>query len=64
MKGVDLVQCLRQRQVNLPAILITSSATDDIRRSAARAGIRQVLEKPLEGSSLLDSIHAALEFTA
>lgn len=60
MNGVDLVKCLRRRQVDLPAILITAKVTDDMRRSAARAGIRQVLEKPLEDSSLVDSIRGAL----
>jgi two-component system, LuxR family, response regulator FixJ len=61
MNGVDLVKCLRRRHVDLPAILITAKATDEMRRNAARAGIRQVLEKPLEDSSLVDSIRGALE---
>lgn len=60
MNGVDLIRCLRRRKIDLPAILITAKATDDMRRSAARAGIRQVLEKPLEDSSLVDSIRGAL----
>jgi FixJ family two-component response regulator len=60
MTGLDLVRALRGRAVDLPAILITAKATDDIRRNAARAGIRNVLEKPLEDSSLLDSIRGAL----
>ncbi len=64
MNGVDLVKCLRRRHVDLPAILITAKATDAMRRSAAQAGFRQVLEKPLEDSSLLDSIRGALEVTA
>ncbi len=63
MNGVDLVKCLRHRRVDLPAILITAKATDVIRRSAARAGFRQVLEKPLDDSSLVDSIRVALEAT-
>lgn len=64
MNGVDLVHSLRRRKVDLPAILITSSATGDMRRSAARAGIRHILEKPLEDSSLVDSIHGVLEAMA
>ena len=64
MNGVDLVRSLRKRHVDLPAILITAKATDDLRRSAAGAGIRQVLEKPLEDSSLVDSIWGALSVPA
>ena len=60
MNGVELVNRLRRRDVALPAILITAKATDDLRRRAARAGFARVLEKPLEDSSLVDSIRGAL----
>jgi FixJ family two-component response regulator len=60
MNGVELIDALRLRHVDLPAILITAKATDDLRRRAARAGFRQVLEKPLEDGSLVDSIRGAL----
>jgi FixJ family two-component response regulator len=60
MDGVDLVEALRRRRVDLPAILITAKATGEVRRRAACAGFRQVLEKPLEDGSLVDSIRRAL----
>jgi FixJ family two-component response regulator len=60
MNGIDLVRSLRRRKVELPVILITAKATEDMRRSAARAGVRRVLEKPLDDSSLLDSIRLAI----
>jgi FixJ family two-component response regulator len=60
MNGVELIDALRRRHVDLPAILITAKATDELRRRAARAGFRQVLEKPLEDGSLFDSIRGAL----
>lgn len=60
MNGVELVDCLRQRDVLLPAILITSKASHALRDRAHRAGIGRVLEKPLDDSSLADSIRAAL----
>ena len=60
MTGVELVDRLRLRHVDLPAILITAKATDDLRRRAAGAGFRQVLEKPLEDGSLVESIRGAL----
>ena len=64
MNGVELVRQLRRRHIDLPAILITAKVTDEVRQRAARAGFRQVLEKPLEDGSLLDSIHGALAATA
>jgi FixJ family two-component response regulator len=64
MDGVELVKRLRGRDIDLPVILITAKATDHIRRSAARAGVQDVLEKPLEDSSLMDSIRVALSAPA
>jgi two-component system response regulator FixJ len=60
MNGVELVSRLRRRHVDLPAILITAKLTQDLRRRATRAGFKQVLEKPLEDGSLVDSIRGAL----
>jgi FixJ family two-component response regulator len=60
MNGIDLVRCLRRRDVSWPAILISAKPTDDMRSSARRAGIDRVLAKPLEDSSLVDSIREAL----
>lgn len=60
MNGVELVDRLRLRGIDIPAILITGKATDDIRRSARHAGFLSVLEKPLDDSSLLDGIRGAL----
>jgi two-component system, LuxR family, response regulator FixJ len=64
MNGVELMDRLRRRLVKLPAILITARATDDMRKRAARSGFRQVIEKPLEDSTLLDSIRGALGTSA
>jgi FixJ family two-component response regulator len=64
MNGVELMDRLRRRLVELPAILITARATDDMRRRAARSGFRQVIEKPLEDGTLLDSIRGALNTSA
>lgn len=64
MNGVELLDRLHRRLVKIPAILITARATDDIRNRAARSGFRQVLEKPLEDSTLVDSIRGALDTPA
>ena len=60
MNGIDLVGRLRRRRVSMPAILITAKVTEGMRRSAARAGIGLVLEKPLGDASLLEGIRGAL----
>jgi two-component system response regulator FixJ len=60
MNGVELMERLRRRAVKLPAILITARATKDMHKRAAHSGFRQVLEKPLEDSTLVDSIFGAL----
>jgi two-component system response regulator FixJ len=56
MNGVELMERLRRRAVKLPAILITARATKDMHKRATQSGFRQVLEKPLEDSTLVDSI--------
>jgi FixJ family two-component response regulator len=60
MTGVELIDRLRGRHLDFPAILITAKATQDVHERAARSGVRQVLEKPLEDSQLVDSIRSAL----
>lgn len=60
MDGITLVERLRQRHVTLPALLITARNSPALRERALRSGFRQVLEKPLEDSSLVDGLRHAL----
>lgn len=60
MTGIELIEELRRRSVNLPAILITAQADPGMRDLARRSGFHAVLEKPLSDGALLDSIRAAL----
>lgn len=60
MDGLELVGQLRDRAIDLPAILITARPTDDLYRRASYAGCRGVIEKPFEDGSLLDGIRDAL----
>jgi FixJ family two-component response regulator len=60
MNGLELVDRLRGRHVGLPAILITGKADQDLRHRAASAGVRLVLEKPLEDGALVEGIRSAL----
>ncbi|WFP65821.1 MULTISPECIES: response regulator [unclassified Mesorhizobium] len=60
VNGLELLQRLRNGQVRLPAILITSSPSKMLRESAAAAGI-PIVEKPFFNHTLSDSIRGALE---
>lgn len=58
MNGLELVDELRKRHVSLPAVLVTAFPSTDVRNRAAEAGIA-VLEKPVFGNRLVDSIQQA-----
>ncbi len=56
--GLAVLAELRGRGVTMPAILITSVPTESIRRRAAEAGV-PIVEKPIFGNGLIDTIRAA-----
>ena len=60
MTGLELVDQLRDRQISIPAILITANPTEILRNRAAAAGI-SIIDKPLLGDRLLDAIRKALD---
>jgi two-component system response regulator FixJ len=60
MDAFQLMSQLRTRNIRLPAILLTSHATADLRARANAAGIRLVLEKPLLGNPLPISVLTVL----
>ena len=60
MNGLELVAHLRDRNVLIPAILITPAPSENLRNRAAAAGV-PIVEKPLLGSRLLDSIRMAFD---
>lgn len=59
MSGLDVLQTLRDRDVSLPAILITSNPTPGVRAWAGRLQA-QLVEKPLLDDLLLGHIHRIL----
>ncbi len=59
MTGLDLVAALRTRRIALPAILLTTNPSTNLRQRAERAGV-PMIEKPLLGDSLINGILAAL----
>jgi two-component system, LuxR family, response regulator FixJ len=60
MNGMELVTRLRDLQISIPAILITSLPSENLRKRAAAAGVL-IVEKPLLGSDLLDAIRKAFD---
>ncbi len=60
MNGLELVAQLRNRDISIPAILITPAPSESLRDRAAAAGVA-IVEKPLLGSLLLDSIREAFD---
>ncbi|TAJ72005.1 MAG: response regulator [Phenylobacterium sp.] len=60
VSGLATLRQLRDRQVDMPAILVTSHPNAPLREAAARAGT-PILEKPLLGETLVAAIHRLLE---
>jgi two-component system, LuxR family, response regulator FixJ len=60
MNGLELIAQLRDRDVLIPAILITSAPSENLRNRAAAAEV-SIVEKPLLGSHLLVSIRMAFD---
>ncbi len=61
MDGFAVTQELLARGIAAPIILIAAEVNDRVRGRAARAGIAQVLEKPLQGTVLSDAIRLAMQ---
>jgi two-component system, LuxR family, response regulator FixJ len=59
--GLDLVAELRNRQVWVPAILITTHPSRALIAQSDKAGV-PIVEKPLLGNALLDKIRSLLAF--
>jgi FixJ family two-component response regulator len=62
LNGLDLLLELRKRDVDLPAILITTHPNIAVRLRAARAGVT-LIEKPLLTDTLFQGIRAAVDLS-
>lgn len=60
MGGLELVEALHRRGLDIPTILITARPSSRLLLRAGGMGIRWVLEKPLSDGALLDCIRRAL----
>lgn len=60
ISGLDTLRQLRARQVALPALFVTSHPKPSFRDAAAKAGA-PIVEKPLEGATLISAIQLLLD---
>ena len=60
ISGLDTLRLLRARQNVLPAVLVTSHPKPAFREAAALAGA-PIVEKPLEGETLISAIQEVLD---
>ena len=60
ISGLDTLRQLRARSVALPAVFVTSPPKPAFREAAARAGA-PIIEKPLEGETLISAIQRVLD---
>jgi two-component system, LuxR family, response regulator FixJ len=61
MNGMELVQRLRQLQVEIPIIVMTGHGDIPLAVEAMKAGVVDFIEKPYQGDRMLGAIRAALE---
>src|SRR5262245_41954449 len=59
VSGSETLRQLRARQVLLPAVFVTTHPKPAFREAAARTGTL-ILEKPLEGETLIAAIHRVM----
>lgn len=62
MSGLDLLSELNRKHLPIPTIFITAHGDENLRMQAMRAGAVKFLSKPVDGSTLLTSVQAALQF--
>ena len=60
MNGLELVSRLREKNVNLPVIVITGHGDVNLAVEALRAGVKDFIEKPFDDEALLTSVRAIL----
>jgi len=59
LNGVELIEGMKQRGLNLPVIVITAYADVSLAVSAMKQGAVDLLEKPFDPSALIDTLRQA-----
>jgi two-component system NtrC family sensor kinase len=60
LSGIDLLRTLRDRQIDIPAILTTAYGSEETAVEAFRLGVRDYVIKPFDASTIKISIERAL----
>jgi two-component system, NtrC family, sensor kinase len=60
LTGLELLQNLRERQIEIPAILMTGRGSEETAVAAFRLGIRDYIIKPIDAEEMSESIDNAL----
>lgn len=58
--GLDVVDNLRRRGIQIPTILISGRLDASTRERATRLGVRELLDKPVPAGRLIQAIRAIL----
>ena len=56
MSGLEIARAIRDAQPDLPVIVVSGYITDDLRREAAEAGVRELISKAHEVEELRDVV--------
>jgi FixJ family two-component response regulator len=59
MAGLELLQRLKRRNIQIPTIVITAHGDAAVRERCESAGVCAFLSKPLQDTSLFAAIHSA-----
>ena len=60
MNGIELLKCLKEKNINTPPIIITGLISDMIHKEANKLKVLEVMEKPLSLYDILGSIQKGL----
>ena len=60
ISGLETIRRLREQQGELPCILISGAVTDEVQSRAEEVGAFSVLPKPINFSTLLETVRTAL----
>jgi len=64
MTGIELFQRMMKKRRRIPAVLITSYGSEQLRAEALRLGFHAYLDKPLDNRVLIATLRAVLKETA
>ena len=56
MNGIELLEAIEDAQLPIPCFLVTSEATEDMRRRAAEAGALGLISKPFTTETLANAL--------